>query len=275
MADRARFRAALERRLNLKLTTANVVGIELILDEAERRRTPLGNLSYTFATSWWESGRTLQPVKEAFWKSEDWRRRNLRYYPFYGRGLVQLTWEANYRKASELVGENLVANPDRALDPAISVKVLFDGLERGWFTGKDLGDFIDNIDEADKEDLREYANARRVVNGTDRQVEIGKLALIFEAALKEAGYDPGSRAVVLEPAKPARSDGIAAGTAAGSVAAAGTAVAAAGEGMPGVAIFLGILAAVAGLAAFIMWKRRKSDDDDDKAERRSRGNKRA
>lgn len=170
------------------LTTANVAGLEVFLDEAERRRTPLNKTAYNGATGWWESAKTMQPVREAFWKSEAWRKANLRYYPYYGRGLVQLTWKENYRKASDLVGRDLVADPDLALDPKISMTILFDGMDRGWFTGKGTGDYIDDIDESDEEDLREYKAARRVVNGTDRATEIGRLALVFEAALKAGGY---------------------------------------------------------------------------------------
>src|SRR5690606_34382592 len=75
------------------LTQANVVGFERYLDEALRRSTALHDLAYILATGWWETGKTMQPVREAYWLDEDWRRRNLRYYPFYGRGDVQLTWE--------------------------------------------------------------------------------------------------------------------------------------------------------------------------------------
>lgn len=172
------------------LTQANVVGFELVLDEAQNRRTPIHDLAYILATAWWESGKTMQPVREAYWLSEDWRRKNLRYYPFYGRGLVQLTWEDNYRRVGGFYGIDLVKNPDRAMEPALSVRILFDGMEQGWFTGKALNDYIDGIDESDDEDLREYINARRIVNGTDKAAEIGRLALMFEASLKAARYSP-------------------------------------------------------------------------------------
>lgn len=187
--NRKAFYDALRPRLGA-LTVTNVAGFELVLNEAARRGTKLHRLAKINATAWWESGKTMAPVEEGFYlgrKAKAFQRR-LRYYPFYGRGLVQLTHEANYRKASQIVGVDLVADPDRAMEPKISVAVLFDGMERGWFTGKKLGDYIDDIDESDDEDLREFANARRVVNGTDRQVEIGKLALVFEQALKAAGY---------------------------------------------------------------------------------------
>ncbi len=188
------------------ITQANVVGFELVLDEAAKRRTPIHDLAYILATSWWESGKTMQPVREAYWLSEDWRRKNLRYFPFYGRGLVQLTWEDNYGRVGGFYGIDLVSNPDKAMEPGLSVRILFDGMEQGWFTGKSLNDYIDGVDEDDAEDLREYANARRIVNGTDRQIEIGRLALMFEGALTSAGYtasmqpdDPGIEPVDQQP----------------------------------------------------------------------------
>lgn len=174
------------------LTAGQVSGFERYLDEASRRATPLDRLAYILATVFWETARTMQPVKEAYWKSETWRKANLRYFPWYGRGDVQLTWEANYRKAGKAIGVDLIANPDAALDPANSVRITFEGMEQGWFTGKALGDYLDGVDESDDEDLREFANARRIINGTDKQIEIGKLALAFEKALRAAAYDHAS-----------------------------------------------------------------------------------
>jgi hypothetical protein len=45
-------------------------------------------VAYVLATTEWETAQTFKPVREAFWLSEDWRRRNFRYYPYYGRGLA-------------------------------------------------------------------------------------------------------------------------------------------------------------------------------------------
>lgn len=81
-----------------------------------------------------ETARQFRPVREAFWLDEAWRAANLRYYPFYGRGDIQLTWEANYRTYGPKIAElwqtdpsqpdfDLVGNPDRALDPDISAAV--------------------------------------------------------------------------------------------------------------------------------------------------------
>lgn len=168
------------------LTTANVAGFELVLAAAQARDTSLPELAYINATAWWESGKTMQPVKEAYWLSEAWRKKNLRYFPYYGRGLVQLTWLENYKLVSEFYGVDFVKNPDLVLDPTHSVNILFDGMHKGWFTGKKLTDFIDDIDESDDDDLKEYIAARKIVNGTDRQLEIGKLAIGFERALRKS-----------------------------------------------------------------------------------------
>lgn len=65
-------------------------------------------------------GGDFAPVREAYWLSEAWRAANLRYYPYYGRGFVQLTWESNYRAAGNAIGIDLVAEPDRALDPSVA-----------------------------------------------------------------------------------------------------------------------------------------------------------
>lgn len=63
-----------------------------------------------------ETASTFLPVREAFWLSERWRQANLRYYPWYGRGLIQLTWESNYSSYGQALGIGLTANPDLALD---------------------------------------------------------------------------------------------------------------------------------------------------------------
>lgn len=75
---------------------------------------------------------TFLPIREAWWLDRDygyewaeaWRAQNFRYFPYYGRGLIQLTWESGYRKYGDLLGVDLVSNPDRALESGISAQVL-------------------------------------------------------------------------------------------------------------------------------------------------------
>lgn len=194
------------------LKQTQVEGFTLLLDEAAKRGTRWDNLSNILATAWWETAHTMQPVAEAFWvkNAEAWRKKNLRYWPFYGRGYVQLTWDFNYAKATKWFRENgikykgaypdFTKNPELAMVPELAATILFVGMEEGWFTGKKLTDYLDGIDESDVEDLREFTNARRIVNGTDKQVEIGKLSLAFEQALKVGRY--GTSNVVTIPSKP-------------------------------------------------------------------------
>lgn len=180
-------------RAHVNLTTENVFGMEKLLDYAERFYGHLTAqwLAYIIATAWWESAQTMHPVKEAYWLSEDWRKKNLRYYPWYGRGLIQTTWEVNYQNIAKAIG--LPANfftkdPDMLLMFEYALPALFVGMEKGVYTGKDLDDYMDLVDETDAEDLREYKQARRIVNGTDKADAIGKLALMFENALKDSGW---------------------------------------------------------------------------------------
>ena len=175
-------------RPHVNLTTQNVLGMDKVLEYLELKEDNLQQAAYTLATAWWETGQTMQPVREAFWKSEDWRKKNLRYYPYYGRGYVQLTWDYNYKKASDYFKVDFVKNPDLVMKPEYSLPILVVGMNEGWFTGKKLDNYIDNIDESDSEELKEYKAARRIVNGTDKAEAIGKLSLVFEKGLKAGGY---------------------------------------------------------------------------------------
>lgn len=190
------------------LTGGNVAGLELMLNEAIRRDMPTNKLAYTLATVWWETARTMQPVVEAYWVYPHDRKRHdeymrthspsSRYYPYFGRSYPQWTWKRNYELATRMWNEryrvsdearvDFVAHPDLILDPKYGIPLFFDGMEEGWFTGKDLEDYIDDVDESDVLDLAEYRAARRVVNGTDKAATIGGLAITFEHALRDARY---------------------------------------------------------------------------------------
>lgn len=208
--DKALFYAALRRRdsgvFGTSLSQKQVDGIAAILSEARLRGTPLHDLAYMLATTYHETAHTMQPIHERgkrsyFSKYEPGTRIGKVLgnrlpgdgYRYRGRGLVQLTGRRNYALATEKLGIDVLTHPDRALESRIAVKIMFEGMNEGWFTGKDLDDYIDGIDEDDDEDLREYANARRIINGTDRAVKIGEYALAFEAALQEAGYSASQK----------------------------------------------------------------------------------
>jgi len=127
--------------------------------------------AYVLATVEWETAGTFKPVEEAYYLASkaDAYRQGLRYYPYYGRGYVQLTWENNYRKYAQIMGLDLVGNPTLALEPKTALFILVHGFKTGAFTGKKLTDYI-NGDGAD------FVEARRCINGTDKAEEIAGLA---------------------------------------------------------------------------------------------------
>lgn len=126
-------------------------------------------IAYILATTEWESAQTFKPVKEAFWLNEDWRRDNLRYYPYYGRGYVQITWDYNYKKFSNILGIDLIGNPDLALNPNIALFILVHGFKTGAFTGRKITDYV-------TQHTVDFINARRCINGLDKASQISALA---------------------------------------------------------------------------------------------------
>lgn len=164
------------------MTQMDLGDTQLIINECVREKLTLTQAAYVLATSYWETNRTMKPVEEAYWLDEAWRRKNLRYYPWHGRGYVQLTWESNYKRASKELGVDLVTDPRAAMQPENAVRVLVYGCQNGWFTGKKLSDYIN----ASK---RDYVNARRVVNGTDKAKAIAEIAKDYEIALSHQGYE--------------------------------------------------------------------------------------
>lgn len=179
------------------LTQGQVDGMNAVLDEWERRDlTDLRWLAYMLATDKHETNATMQAVREAYWLSEDWRRSHLRYWPYYGRGLVQLTWRENYEKMARFLDLPLVDQPDLALDLANAVTIMFEGMLRaetgvGDFTNRSLEEFFNATTD-------DPLGARRIINGTDKAPLIAGYHYDFLAALNGAedvctpaqGWDP-------------------------------------------------------------------------------------
>ncbi|WP_158810126.1 glycoside hydrolase family 19 protein [Beijerinckia sp. L45] len=193
--DRKTFFDAVRSAVFHGLAAAQVAGCEALLAEAERREvTDLRFIAYMLATSFWETGRTMQPVREigqgrgkAYGVAD-----SATHQVYYGRGLVQLTWKANYVKMATVCGVDLVADPDRALQLDVAVKILFEGMLRGLFTGKKLGD-------AFNADLTDWVGARRIINGTDQAHTIAVVAQQFSTALRTALRDtPAPTTVAVE-----------------------------------------------------------------------------
>lgn len=169
------------------MNNQQVLGVEQCLHWGASR-LPLSWMAYCLATAYHETRYTMAGVKEAYWLSEEWRRKNLRYYPWYGRGLVQLTHEANYRVATDELRKigfevDLLKEPDLAMRIDVAAAILVLGCLHGWFTGKKLRDYLQN--PATQE---QFANARRIVNGTDKREAIAGYAMVFQEALTKGDW---------------------------------------------------------------------------------------
>lgn len=181
--DRKAFFAGVRQQpFNGKLSQDQANGLSALLDEWERRDgSDLRWLAYELATAKWETAHTMQPIREigrgkgrAYGNADP-----ITGKVYYGRGYVQLTWKSNYAAMSKIVGLDLVSNPDLALEPDVAAQIMFEGMERGTFTGKKLSHYF-NASACD------WINARRIINGMDRAVEIAGIAKQFYADLVSA-----------------------------------------------------------------------------------------
>lgn len=146
---------------------------------------PVGWLAYGLATGWLEA--YLKPIKEiGLGRGKPYGKPGKYGQAPYGRGLVQLTHDFNYEWADKALGLNgaLLANFDKALEPAIATRVLVKGMEEGAFTGKALGDYLRN----DVGTHAEFVKARKIINGTDRAEHIAGLADRFQKAAMAGGW---------------------------------------------------------------------------------------
>ena len=167
------------------LTQSQVDGMNAVLDEWEKRSlTDLRWLAYMLATDKHETNATMQAVREAYWLSEEWRKTHLRYWPYYGRGLVQLTWRDNYDKMGRFLKLDLIGDPDQALDLPIAVAIMFEGMMNaetgvGDFTGASLEQYFNGS-------KNDPVGARAIINGSDKAHLIAGYHYDFLAALELA-----------------------------------------------------------------------------------------
>lgn len=189
--DKKIFFDEIRRSLFKRLTIAQVEGIEAKMEAFVDAKFPLSWAAYALATSYHETAGRMVPVREGLNASDDWRKRKLRYYPWYGRGDVQLTWESNYRKADKELGLNgaLIRNPDVALDKDVSARVMVRGMTEGWFSGDRSGKhtLVRHLPE-NEGTFEQFRQARRIINLMDKAELIANHALKFQDALKKAEY---------------------------------------------------------------------------------------
>jgi len=131
----------------------------------------------------WKAGR-LSSVKTPYWREN-----------YFGRGLVQITHEENYRTLGERLGVDLVAHPEMALDPEISAKIVVVGMAEGLFTGKKLEDYFSH--KAD-----DPVGSRAIVNGKDKAKLIATYYKAFLDAIEASATAGPTSDATPEMAKP-------------------------------------------------------------------------
>ena len=122
-------------------------------------------------------------------------------YKYRGRGIgAQFTGREQYEKWSRIMGVDLLAHPELAMDVKLGASVLYLGSMQGLFTGVPLSKYITST-------VVDYINARRVVNADVARMgkKIAKDAEAFERVLK-ASYVKGEyKQPVEEIISPAKS----------------------------------------------------------------------
>lgn len=207
--DRAKFFAAVRGPLfGGRLGQEQVNSMAAILDEWEAQGLSDQRwLAYMLATAYHETGQTMQPVSEnlnysamglqktfgKYFSARDAqayarqpeRIANRAYanrmdngdeasgdgWRFRGRGLVQITGRANYAEFG------IADHPERALEDRTAIKIMFNGMTSGVFTGLKLADYFSGA-KAD------WVNARRIINKLDRASDIAGYAKLFLRAIE-------------------------------------------------------------------------------------------
>lgn len=192
------------------LKATDVIGTEAIIDASLKYKVAdPHHVADVLAQVYHETGKYMMPIKETVmphhkdknpsdktviarldnayksgklpWVSKPYWRDGA-----FGRGPIQLTHWENYRRLGDMVGVDLVANPDLALDPKIGAEIAVLGMVRGAFTGRKLSDY--DFPEALRASPSNHP--RRIVNGKDgTDADIAKYHEAFYDALMQAGYE--------------------------------------------------------------------------------------
>ena len=159
---------AVKAGLNIELDNEQSNSIEWIvyqfykMGDNDKRK-----LFYILATSWNET--KFRNIEERYGPVG----LQTQYWGYHGFGLSQLTWKGNYEKYAKIFGIDIVSNPSLILNPELGSFILVHGMMTGNFTGKKLGDFIN--------ETTDYKGARWVVNSQDNAQQIADWASAIES----------------------------------------------------------------------------------------------
>lgn len=185
--DRKKFfdgvRGLLKSR-NMNLTQKRVEALEFLIRkfEGDPRWQTIPQVAYALASIAHETAWTFEPIYErgsrSYFDKYEFRKSlgNTQRgdgFKYRGRAYIQITGRRNYT----LFG--IADTPEKALEPDTAFEIMTRGMFEGIFTGKKITDYI-NTKKTD------YAEARRVINGTDKAARIASIAIDFEKVLKDS-----------------------------------------------------------------------------------------
>jgi putative chitinase len=198
--DREAFFSAVRKGiLGPTLDKGEVEGCEAIMDAMAN--LPLSWCAYAIATAYHETAHTMQPISEyggpkyltrmydPLGARPSLAKANGNTTPgdgikYAGRGYVQLTWKSNYKRVGEKLNIDLVTFPENALRPSVAARIMAEGMQEGWFTGKAFSHFLPGSQAS----LEQYTAARRIINGKDKAALIAGYAMQFQKALEAGGW---------------------------------------------------------------------------------------
>lgn len=168
---------------------------------------PVSYTAYALATAYHETAHTMQPIKEMGGTAYFTRMYDIKGSrpakakelgnltpgdgaKYAGRGYVQLTGKKNYQRATDKLRAlgfdvDLVANPDKAMDPILAAIIMVQGMMEGWFTTRKMPDDLPLRGKATK---AQFVASRDIINGTDKQDLIAGYAMDFQTGLDAGGY---------------------------------------------------------------------------------------
>lgn len=182
------------------ITQSQVDGLKRLLAEADRQKITVKEyVAYPLATSFHETDTKMQPIEEYggdgyFFRmyDKDGDRPQVAAelgntepgdgVKYHGRGDVMTTGRRNYAYWEKRTGLPLIEDPDQALKPDVSARILFEGMMIGSFTGAKMADYY-------HPDYARFEDWRHVVNGNDRADKIAGHARVFLEGLVAGGWD--------------------------------------------------------------------------------------
>ncbi|MBK7380728.1 MAG: hypothetical protein IPJ03_17360 [Ignavibacteriales bacterium] len=142
-------------------------GLKFLLNKLSlSKRIPLLRMrAYVLATVRFETAYTYEPITE--YGSEKYLK-SKPYYPYIGRGYIQLSWKSNYEKFGGALNIDLVGNPKLANEPETAWKILEMGMTDNFgvqdpdFTNYTLEDFFKRYQQ-----FQDFYRARKIINPKD------------------------------------------------------------------------------------------------------------